>query len=233
MRRDLQEGYKTILGQTVQEPIKAAMAFAVAVTVSWKLTIFVVLFAPVMLAVIKKLGKKMRRASKKALMNSASMLGQIEASLHGIRVVKGATAERFERRRYSRIMDELVKQQLRMSRIDSLTGPSLETLTFFVVCIVVIFASYMVTVSQTLSIASFIVVMACLASMGDSLRRVSKVNNTVQRASAAAARIFEIISLPIERPRNWHRRCSRPMAMESTLSAAFCEAAAAAAGSAV
>ncbi len=198
----LQEGYKTILGQTVQEPIKAVMAFAVAVTVSWKLTIFVVLFAPLMLAVIKKMGKKMRRASKKALMNSASMLGQIEASLHGIRVVKGATAERFERRRYTRIMDELVKQQLRMSRIDSFTGPSLETLTFFVVCIVVIFASYMVCVSQTLSIASFIVVMACLASMGDSLRRVSKVNNTVQKASAAAGRIFEIISLPIERTRD-------------------------------
>jgi subfamily B ATP-binding cassette protein MsbA len=197
----LQEGYKTILGQTVQEPIKAAMAFSVAIFFSWKLTIFVVLFAPIMLAVIKKMGKKMRRASKKALMNSASMLGQIEASLHGIRVVKGATAERFERRRYTRIMDELVEQQLRMSRIDSFTGPSLETLTFFVVCIVVIFASYMVCVSQTLSIASFIVVMACLASMGDSLRRVSKVNNTIQKASAAAGRIFEIISLPIERSR--------------------------------
>jgi subfamily B ATP-binding cassette protein MsbA len=197
----LQEGYKTILGQTVQEPIKAAMAFSVAIFFSWKLTFFVVLFAPVMLAVIKKMGKKMRRASKKALLNSASMLGQIEASLHGIRVVKGATAERFERRRYTRIMDELVEQQLRMSRIDSFTGPSLETLTFFVVCIVVIFASYMVCVSQTLSIESFIVVMACLASMGDSLRRVSKVNNTIQKASAAAGRIFEIISLPIERSR--------------------------------
>lgn len=197
----LQDGYKTILGQTVQEPIKAAMAFGVAMWVSWKLTIFVVLFAPLMLAVIKKLGKKMRRASKKALMNSASMLGQIEASLHGIRVVKGATAERFERRRYSRIMDELVNQQLRMSRIDSFTGPSLETLTFFVVSIVVIFASYMVTVSQTLSIAHFVAVMACLAIMGDSLRRVSKVNNTIQKASAAAGRIFEIISLPVERTR--------------------------------
>jgi len=198
----LQEGYKTLLGQTVQEPIKAAMAFAVALKVNWLLTLVVVGFAPLMLAVIKKLGKKMRRASKKALMNSASMLGQIEASLHGIRVVKGATAERFERRRYSRIMDELVNQQLRMSRIDSFTGPSLETLTFLVVGIVVIFASYMVTVSGTLPKANFIVVMACLAVMGDSLRRVSKVNNTIQKASAAAGRIFEIISLPIERSRD-------------------------------
>jgi subfamily B ATP-binding cassette protein MsbA len=38
--------------------------------------------------------------------------------------------------------------------------------------------------------------------MGDSLRRVSKVNNTIQKASAAAGRIFEIISLPVERSRD-------------------------------
>jgi ABC-type multidrug transport system fused ATPase/permease subunit len=211
----LQEGYKTILGQTVQEPIKAVMAFVFAVAVSWKLTIFVVLFAPLMLLVIKKMGKKMRRASKSALMNSASMLGQIEGSLHGIRVVKAATAERFERRRYARIMDELVRHQLRMSRIDAFTGPTLETLTFFVVAIVVIFASYMVTVSKTLFFNDFAVVLGCLAMMGDSLRRVSKVNNTVQRASAAAGRIFEVLELPLERGR-YERQTSASNGSAST-----------------
>ncbi|HZL37313.1 MAG TPA: ABC transporter transmembrane domain-containing protein [Tepidisphaeraceae bacterium] len=196
----LGEGFKMILGQSIQEPVKAAMMFSLAVFISWKLTLFIVFFAPLMLVFIKKFGKKMRRASKKALISSSQMLGQIEGSLAGIRVVKGANAERFERRRYTRIMDKLVEEQLRMSRIDSFSEPTMETLTLFVIASVVLVASYMMLIAPpTLTFDRFIIVMACLASIGDSLRRLSKVNNVMEKANAAAARIFEVMDLPIEK----------------------------------
>ena len=200
--QNLSEGFKTVLGQSIQEPIKAAMAFGIAMLASWKLTMFIVICAPVMLVVIKKFGKKMRRSSKKAMLSSASMLGQIEGSLLGIRVVKAAGAERFERRRYSRIMDKLVGQQLHMSRIDAFTQPTMGTLMLLMVAVMVIVASVMVlSVPPSLSKERFFLVMACLAGIGDSLRRVSKVNNVLQRSNAAATRIFEVLDLPMERGR--------------------------------
>ncbi|HET6252096.1 MAG TPA: ABC transporter transmembrane domain-containing protein [Tepidisphaeraceae bacterium] len=201
--QNLAEGYKTVLGQSIQEPMKAAMAFGFALAISWQLTLFIVLFAPLMLAIIKKFGKKMRRASKKAMISSAGMLGQIEGSLAGIRVVKGANSERFERRRYTRIMDKLVAEQLRMSRIDSVSEPIIGNLTLLVVGAVVLVASWMVLIQKSLEVVPFFVLMACLASIGDSLRRVSKVNNVLQRSNAAAARIFEVMDLPIEK-KGWH-----------------------------
>jgi ABC-type multidrug transport system fused ATPase/permease subunit len=197
----LNEGFKTVLGQSIQEPIKAAVAFTAAMIVSWKLTMFIVLFTPIMLLIIKKLGKKMRRTSKKAMLSSSAMLGQIEASLLGIRVVKGSIAERFERRRYSRIMQKLVGQQLRMSKIDAFTEPTMATLSLLVVSTLVLVASYMVLRQASLRKEEFFLVMACLAVIGDSLRRVSKVNNVLQKSNAAAARIFEVLDLPIERGR--------------------------------
>src|SRR5438067_1008860 len=42
----LQDGFKTVLGQTIQEPIKAAFALGFALLLDWQLTMFVVLFAP-------------------------------------------------------------------------------------------------------------------------------------------------------------------------------------------
>jgi ABC-type multidrug transport system fused ATPase/permease subunit len=199
--QNLAEGFKTVLGQSIQEPIKAAMAFGIALLTSWKLTMFIVVFAPIMLVIIKKFGKKMRRASKSAMLSSSSMLGQIEGSLSGIRVVKGATAERFERRRYSRIMGNLVTQQLRMSRIDAFTEPTMATLNLVVISALVLVASSMVLTWHTLGRDQFILVMACLGAIADSLRRVSKVNNVLQRSNAAAARIFEVLDLPMERER--------------------------------
>jgi ABC-type multidrug transport system fused ATPase/permease subunit len=204
--QELVQGFKTVLGQSIQEPIKVALAFGLALVVSWKLTIFIVVFGPVMFLFIRKLGKKMRRASRKAMINSASMLGQIEGSLIGIRVVKGASAERFERRRYGKIMAKLVAEQLRMARLDAFSGPTIETLAFFVVASIVLVASYMVLVRQSLTTTSFILVMGCLGGIGDSLRRMSKVNNVLQKSNAAAARIFEVLDLPVERERDEARR---------------------------
>ena len=90
----LQDGVKIVLGQSIQEPIKALFAFAFSVWLSWKLTFFIILFAPIMAQVVRKFGKKMRRASRAMLERSSHMLGQIESTLIGIRVVKGANAKR-------------------------------------------------------------------------------------------------------------------------------------------
>jgi len=198
---NLQDGFKTVLGQSIQEPIKAAMAFGLAMFLSWKLTVFILAFGPVMYFLIRKFGRKMRRASRKALESSSTMLGQLEATLNGIRVVKASGAERYERRRYRTIMGGLVREQLRMSRIDAYSAPTLETLTLFVAGAIVLYASYMVLVLGTLDAALLIMVMVSLASIGESLRKCSKVTNALQKSNAAAARVFQSLDMPVERPR--------------------------------
>lgn len=197
----LQDGFKTVLGQSIQEPIRAALYLCLAMILSWKLTLFVIIFAPFMMMAIRKFGKKMRRASRAALQNSSSMLGQIEGTLIGIRVVKSVGAERFERRRYAKIMSGLRTQQLKMARLDALSTPTLETLATLVVGCVLIYASYLVLVTKTIDASTFFMVMACLVGIGESLRKVSKVNNVLQKSNAAAGRIFETMDVPVERAR--------------------------------
>jgi ABC-type multidrug transport system fused ATPase/permease subunit len=50
--------------------------------------------------------------------------------------------------------------------------------------------------------------MACLMAIGESLRKVSKVNNALQKSNAAAQRIFETLDVPVERPREMASRQS-------------------------
>ena len=102
----LQDGFKTLLGPSIQEPIKAGFTLGVALWLNWRLTMFIIIFAPLMATMIRRFGKKMRRANRSALQKSGDMLGQIESTLQGVRVVKAVGAERFERRRYSDIMAE-------------------------------------------------------------------------------------------------------------------------------
>jgi subfamily B ATP-binding cassette protein MsbA len=200
----LTDGFKQIIGQTIQEPIKVVMGLSVALWADWELTCFILIFAPIMGLAVRKFGKKMYRASKKQLEKSATMLGQLEATLIGIRVVKASAAERLERRRYATIMDGLVYQQLRMSRIDAFNTPTVEMILLVAGGCVVIFGAYLVLTKETLTPENFIIVMAALATMTESLRRISKVSTALQQSNAAAARIFEVLDLPVEQDRH-HR----------------------------
>ena len=121
----LQDGIRVLLGQTIQAPINAAMALGLALWIDWKLTLIIVLFIPPTFVVMRKLGTKVRRAMRAALQKSGSMLGQIESTLQGVRVVKSARAERFERRRYAGIMHGIVGEQLKMSRYEAITTPAM------------------------------------------------------------------------------------------------------------
>ena len=214
----LQEGFNGILGQTIQIGFNAIWAFGMAMVISWKLTGLIIVFAPVMMLVIKKFGKSMRRASRRNLQNGAMLLGQIEASFAGIRVVKGSVAERQERRRFWAIMQLMITQALRLQWLDAVSSPVVEVLTLLVVCVVVLLATAMVQVWHDLTVEKFFVVMACLATMADAVRRLGKLNNTVQKAGAAAARIFELLAIPVERPRNAAGRAGRPTALLAPLS---------------
>lgn len=196
---NLQDGFKTVLGQSIQEPIKAAMAFAFALKVNWELTMFIVLLAPLMGVMMKRFGKKMRRASRAALRSSSVLLGQIEGTLVGIRIVKAFNAEKYERRRYSKILGALVGEQIRMSQIDAFSSPVMETLILVMGGMVVLVGTYMLTESQTITAPNFFAVMGSLAIIAESLRRASKVNNALQKANAAATRLFETLDMHSER----------------------------------
>ncbi|MFN4241753.1 MAG: ABC transporter transmembrane domain-containing protein [Tepidisphaerales bacterium] len=201
---NLQEGLRLLLGQSVQAPITAGMALALAMWVDWRLTVFIVVCAPLMVAIIRTFGKKIRRATRAALEKNARMLGQLEASLSGVRVVKAARAERYERRRYVEVMRQFLEQQRRMSRYEALTTPTMETLTMAVVSVVVLVAAYLVLIDRSLEVSGFFLIMGCLVAMGENLRRLSKLNNILQRSNAAAGRIFEVLDLPTEQPRALH-----------------------------
>ena len=197
----LQEGFKLLLGQSIQEPIKVIGVFGFAMFIDPWLTLFIICFTPVMAALIRKFGKKMRRHSRRAMESSSSMLTQIEATLAGIRVVKANNAEPYERRRYSRIMSQLISQALKMGRIDAASSPIIESLMTLLAGPVLLFAGWRIFVTKKLDPDTFILIMISLVFIGESMRRVSKINNLLQKSNSAAARIYEVLDLPVERPR--------------------------------
>ena len=191
---ELAQGQITLFGKTLVEPAKALASLAMALLLSWQLTLVTMISGPPAVLLIRKLGKRMRRASKRALEGWSRMLGVLEETLSGIRVVKAYTMEGAERRRFFRVNRNLLKQQRRMARIDAATAPSVEAIGVTASMLAFGVAGYWVLNRMYgMNPERFMTLMACMAALFDPVRKLAKVAPRFQRADAAAARVFELL----------------------------------------
>lgn len=204
----LTDGVSMALGKAVQEPVKAAGAFAVALWIDWKLCLLVVLAMPILGIIIRKFSKRMRRASKGALESWASMLAIINETLIGARVVKAYSAEGYERRRFARINKKLLKEQVRLNHYGSLSRPTIETLAIILSAFPMVLAAHFVF-AEKIEREPFFLLLACFVAMLEPLRKLADVNSKVQQSNAAGTRVFEVIDMESE-PNHNHALAKLP-----------------------
>jgi ABC-type multidrug transport system fused ATPase/permease subunit len=195
---ELAGGHMTLFGKTMVEPAKAAASLTGAFIISWKLTLLAMIAGPPAAWLIRKFGKRMKRASRRALESWASLLGVLQETLRGIRVVKAYTMEGRQRKMFFESNRRLTKQQRKMMKVDAATSPSVEALGVTAAMVAAAIAGYWV-LNYDMSADDFIALMALLAAMFDPVRKLAKVTNRFQRSDAAAARIFSLMDREQER----------------------------------
>ncbi|HOF19391.1 MAG TPA: ABC transporter ATP-binding protein, partial [Phycisphaerae bacterium] len=188
---ELARGQNTLLGKTMVEPAKAVGAVVMALWASWELTLMAMVAGPPAFFLIRKMGKKMHKASRRALESWSSMLAVLNETLVGIRVVKSYTMEGAERRRFFRVNRALLKQQTRMERLDAATGPTVESLGIAAGMVAAGAAGYLVF-NYRMDQAVFLTWMVALFALFDPVRKLAKVSMRFQASEAAAKRIFEL-----------------------------------------
>ena len=195
---EMARGQITLFGKTIAEPAKAAASLAVAFYISPDLTLLTLVVGPPAFLLIREFGRVMKRTTKRALERWAGILGILEETLTGIRVVKTYTMESTERNRFFLANRNLLRQQQRIARIDSITAPTIEALGVTAGVVAAGFGGYMV-LTDRLKPGLFFTWLACLAGLFDPLRKLAKVVNRFQRAEAAASRVFELQDQPQEK----------------------------------
>ncbi len=194
---DIVRGLENFFQKVVTEPIKALGVTCFALWLDWQLTLSVILGVPIALLIFRYLGKKVRRANKKLLVGYGVMLGVLESTLAGMRVVKGYMREGYECRRLFRIDRMLLRQQLKIAFIEALTSPFSEVLGFFIGALAIVYyANRMFNYGVTPP--DMVVMLVCLGAIFDPVRKLSSVYPKIQRANAAAERVFDLIDTPSE-----------------------------------
>jgi ABC-type multidrug transport system fused ATPase/permease subunit len=200
----VQEGMKTLLGKVFSEPVRAlvcvVLAILVGVSIDPWLPVIILGMVPLVAYLVRQLARLMRRSSRKALESWALLVGVLEESLFGIRIVKGYRLEAHERRKFFQGSRRLFKQLLRAIRIDAITEPAVETLFTIAVASAVIVGGKRILdigLSQG-SLSDLMLFFGLLAGALDPARKLSNVSNRIQQASAGADRLFALLAVEPE-----------------------------------
>ena len=197
---ELQRGLIALVSKSVTHVFKGIAAFIAALIIHWPLTLAATIAAPLMVIVLRKLGKRIRRGTRGALEAQEGLLRVATETLHGLRAVKANTGERQASNWFHRINKKVVSAELRVRTARALTAPLAETLAVLIIGGLAIAAAKLI-IAGTLPIEKFILALGALAVAGASFRPLAGLINEMQAASAPAGRLADVLAEPREAPR--------------------------------
>ncbi|MHC4423379.1 MAG: ABC transporter transmembrane domain-containing protein [Planctomycetota bacterium] len=188
---------RVMLGKALREPLNAAFMLGFAMLLSWQLTLIFLCAAPIVLSLLVVFGRKMKRATRKSLVASSQMLGKLQEAMSGLKVVKVYNQQDYERNVFSKINNRLLKQLLKISKVDAATTPVLEVLGMVAGGAALVVGVHWVAQGR-MDGPGFFGLLILLGASAEAVRKTSGVWNKIQEANAAAERIFAVIDEPVE-----------------------------------
>lgn len=195
--QEIQRGMITLFSKFLREPLRAVFIFALALSLDWRITLALVVAAPISFLLFWQVGLRVRKSNRKLLQAYGSMIHALTSSLQSLRVVKSYTAEPRERQILLQVDHRVLRQQIKLKKLEAFVSPAMETVAVIIASVLTVWLANKV-LSDELEIATFAALGLALSMLFDPLRKLSDVYVRVQKASAGAHRIFHILNHPTE-----------------------------------
>ena len=167
------------------------------VNISWELTVFSILYLPVVGVLIGGIVKRLRHPAKRGQQRMGDMVSVMEESLSGVKAIKSYNAFGYISEKFRSINAEMSNLLLSMARKQQLASPMSEFLGITAISIVLIFGGSLVT-SGAMSAAGFVAYIAAFSQLTRPLRAFIDQFANINQGIAAGERIFSIIDAKSE-----------------------------------
>ena len=190
---NLRRALGTSFHQLLVEPINLLAFIILLFIISWKLALLSIVILPIAGLTILSIGRSIRRKSKRTAAMIAGISNIITETLSSIRVVKAFAMEGYEVQRFFKETHHYFQLILRRAKLRLLASPITETLGVMIGVLLLWVGGIEVLSGEGLTPEDFLRFILLLFAMMDPLRKLSKVNVSLQAGAASAERIFSIL----------------------------------------
>lgn len=187
----------------IRQPIAIIVCFATMLTVSWQLTLFVIVVAPLAGWIMGAVSRKLKSQSASVQAKWGDMLAQLDETIGGLRIIKAFIAEQKMLQRFIHINEEYRNEANAMTIRQSAAHPMSEFLGTIIIVVVLWFGGYLIlSDSHLIDASTFIFFMVILYSVINPLKDLSKASYQIPVGLASMDRIDFILKAenPIKEP---------------------------------
>ena len=182
----------------IRDPLTIIINFAFLFYLSPRLTLFLIIFIPVIGLIIGRIGRSLKKQSGEAAIKYGESVSILDETLSGLRVIKAFNIEPLLRNRFFKINDELLTAKNKISYRRDLASPLSEFLGVVVFTGILWFGGRMVLNQEIpLEASAFITYLALFYNIINPAKSLSTSFSNMQKGSAAIARIEEVLKTPI------------------------------------
>lgn len=198
MSGDVQEVETSItsaLDMLIKNPILILFYMGMLLYISWQLTLFVLVFAPVMLWLMGLIGRKLKRQSTEAQALWSDTMSQVEETLGGLRVIKAFRAEKKMAGRFDNVTSAMRDKNTHVATRQASAHPVSEFLGTAMIAIVLwVGGMFILSEHSVVDAPTFIFYMVILYSVIQPIKDLSKAAYGIPKGLASMERIDAILN---------------------------------------
>jgi subfamily B ATP-binding cassette protein MsbA len=188
----VQQAVSETIGDLLREGLSLVGYGAYLFYVDYKLAMVVVTGAPVVVYPLVRLGQRIRRTTRRSQEELEHLSHVTAEAFTGHRIVKAFGAEAHEASRFRRAAERLYRTTLKVTSTVAVLPPLMEFLGGVAVVGLIWYGSREIGTGR-LSEGDFVAFVVVAFLMYGPIKRLSRVNTTLQQAIAASDRIFEML----------------------------------------
>jgi len=159
---------------------------------NWKMALFALIILPLAFFPIFIFGRRVRKVSTGCQESMADLNVFLHETFTGNKIVKAFGMESYEKKRFREMTDALFKIEIHAVIARSLSSPIMEFLGGLGIAFIIWYGGYNVVTGASTA-GTFFSFMAAVIMLYDPVKKLSRLNNSVQQGLAATDRIFDII----------------------------------------
>ena len=192
---EVEASIMSTLDMLFKDPIMILVYLITLFTISWQLTLFVLVLLPIAGFLIGRIGRSLKRASTKGQEQNAEILTQIDETLGGLRVVKAFNAEAKLIQRFLLLINATRATFNRINRRYYLAHPVSEFFGTALIAILLWFGGTLILGEHSsIDAATFIYYLVIFYSIINPAKDLSKATYGIRRGMASLERIDKILN---------------------------------------
>lgn len=191
------------LASTIRDMLRESftlIAFLVAsFYYSWRLTLGSLALAPIIALITARFGTSLRNLARESFEGNKELTDTAQEALSNQSIVKAYRAEARESARFTTAAKRIVRANLRTASISGFAPPTIEMLAVIFVVFLLFFGQREI-ISGRINSAQFLTFIFFLFRSYDPMRKLSRLQNHMQQALAAAHHVWEVMDEHAEIP---------------------------------